>query len=281
MRRAITVSAALITLFAPIDMAQASHGLDNAIHDIREGLDDLDHLRGSGQVRFADDQAAARYQRAMHHLAEALEVLEGMAGGGGGAPTNYRGQAVVLIRQHVHSMYASEAIAKLPTFVSQDDLAFIEQVARSVHSTYVAGAIGAFFSQAAVPDPRNRRGQAGKILAERVHSMYLTAALRKLPGFVSDDDLAFVQKAAQSVSSIYLEGSLGAYFDQPSSPDPRNRRGAVGQLIVERVHSIYLVDALLVLPGFIDEHDLPNLRQLIQSTHSMNVVQALREYFGQ
>lgn len=270
---------ALAALAAPLTAQPPSH-IGGAIEDLQDAYGDFRQLRDSGQLEFSSDQAEMRYRRAMRLMRRAILDLDD--GGGGGDPAdNFRGRAVVALRQHLHSSYAAEAISKLPHFVSEDDLTFIAFAAQAMHGSYVAGTLAAFYTNPTSPRPGNKRGEAAKAAVTELHSSYVADVLRALPGYLSEDGAGFVAYLCDATHGSYVAGLMAAYTAQPPSPRQGNRKGSAARILTQALHSSYLADCLRALPGYVATHDLDYVRTLASGTHGSYVAARLREYFGE
>lgn len=272
---------ALFTSLAFLALASVATASDLGpiTEDLRSAFRDWAQLRDRNLVEFRTQQAEMRYQRAMRRLRNAIRDLEDHQGGGGGHQ-NFRGQAVLAIREHVHAGYASDVIAKLPQWVTADDFTFVQRAAPEVHAGYVVDAFGAYFQNPSDRDRTNRRGLAAAALAEHVHVGYLTDALGTVGSYLTQDDAEFYAFAGQEMHVGYLVDALRAFQTHPSSRWEGNRKGSAARVIVEEAHVAYAKDALAVLPSFVSEQDLAAVRQIADDSHSAYLAERLREYFG-
>lgn len=264
----------LIFTSCAVPVARASHDSEVA-ERLRASLADLQHLRESGEVRFANAAAEQRYVRAMRQIELAIQDL------GGGLPSqNYRGQAVVLIRQTLTSSNASAAIAALPPFVNKDDYDFLDVAVRQLSGSHVPPALAAYYTHPTQDFPDNQRGVAASAIVRGLSTSYVNRALATLPGFVPPGDADFCASAVNALSSSNVEPVFTAFFAHPPTTMPGNARGAVGKLIVQSVSTSYIVACVGTIPPFVNASDVPSIRQIINTTSSSQIPRALREFFG-
>jgi hypothetical protein len=271
----LAATAAAVLFMAP---AHADE-LDDVVFQLEATQEDLLDLSQNGHVQFTSSTARLQYRRALRRLARAIQDLDDM-GGGGGPSENWRGRAVVEIRRHVHSAYAGDAIAKLPSWVTKDDFDFLVFAAQDMHSAYVADAFGAYYQNGSHQNSRNRKGVAAKAVVQELHSAYVADVLAVLPAYVSQDDASFLAFLVQDLHSAHVKDAIMAFNAKPSSPRRGNKKGSAARMIVDEVHSAYRNDCLMALPAYVSEGDLPYLQQLVDDTHSANLADALREFFG-
>lgn len=271
----LAATVAALVLAAPTRAAE----LDDVVVKLQASQDDLADLQQSGQLRFASATAQNQYRRAMRRLAAAIQELDDM-GGGGGPSENWRGRAVVEIRQRLHSAYADDAIAKLPSWVSEDDFGFLVFAAERLHSAFVADAYGAYYQGGSHQSSRNKKGVAAKAVVEHLTSAYVGDVLRKLPAFVSQDDADFLAFLAEDLHSAHVQDAVAAYQTHPSTTRKDNKKGTAARMVVDEVHSAYRNDCLAALPGYVSAGDLPFVQKLVFDTHSSRLAAALREFFS-
>lgn len=264
----------LVLMSCVVAAARASH--DHEIAErLRASLADLQHLRESGEVRFAHATAEQRYIRAMRQIELAIQDL------GGGLPSqNYRGQAVVLIRQTLTSSHATAAIAALPSFVSKGDHDFLDVALRQLSGSQVPPALVAYYTHPTQDFPDNQRGVAATAIVRSLSASYVNRALATLPGFVPPGDADFCASALNALSSSNVEPVFTAFFAHPPTTMPGNARGEVATLIVQSVSTSYIVACVGTIPPFVNGADVPSIRQIINTTASSRIPQALREFFG-
>lgn len=271
----LAASVAALVLAAPVQARE----LDDVVFQLEATQEDLLDLSQSGQVQFATSTARIQYRRALRRLSRAIQDLDDM-GGGGGPSENYRGRAVVEIRKLLHSAYASEAISKLPSWVTEDDFQFLVFAADELHSAYVAAAYGAYYQNGSHQSRKNRKGVAAKAVVQEMHSAYVGDVLAVLPAFVSEDDAAFLAFLVDDLHSAHVKDAIQAFHSNPSSTRRGNKKGSAARIVVDEVHSAYRNECLQALPSFVSEGDLPYVQELVDDTHSAYLAAALREFFG-
>ena len=272
----VATAVAAAALFAAPALAGE---LDDVVFQLEATQEDLLDLTQGGHVQFTSSTARLQYRRALRRLARAIQDL-GDSGGGGGPADNFRGRAVVEIRKVLHSAYAAEAIAQLPSWVTEDDFHFLVFAADDMHGAYVADAFAAYYQNGSHQSDRNRKGVAAKAVVQELHSAYVADVLKVLPAFISQDDAAFLGFLVGDLHSAHVKDAVIAFGARPSSPRRGNRKGSAARLVVDGVHSAYRNDCLAALPSYVSEGDLPYVGELVDDTHSANLAAALREFFG-
>ncbi len=253
--------------------------LETVIDQLLQSQDDLRSLVDQGQIGFASPSASQRFARARRRIETAVQALEDLSGGG--LPgDNFRGRTVVTLQQNLSGSHAQAAIARLPSFLSEDDYGFVDNLSRKAMGSQVAGLLGAYWTQPSDRHRLNRRGAAGKAVVDSLMTSQMSAALARLGSFLSEDDAAFVAFLVADLTSSQVAEAIAAYQTHPSEARPGSRKGAAARIVTDAVTSSYRNACLAVLPGFVSEADLPSLRQLVAATTSSRMVEALRQFFG-
>lgn len=126
----------------------------------------------------------------------------------------------------------------------------------------------------------NFRGRAVAAIQKSVSSAYQSAAVKSLPAFVSEGDLAAVEFIVNNVSVVHLANILKAYFNQSlNQPKIGNQKHSAAILIMTEVSRIFHIECLNALPGYISSDDQAAVRAIVENNPSPRVANALQDYF--
>ena len=130
-----------------------------------------------------------------------------------------------------------------------------------------------------LPGMANHRRAAMYYLKENAWSF--SSCEDHIPAFVSLRDFNFIKAVCQQVGSTNQDDALEAYFLNLPEKRIDNYKGVAALAIIEKMFdSIWLDDALEVLPSFINYMDCQAIEQIVLETSEMSVDDEIEDYFS-
>lgn len=131
------------------------------------------------------------------------------------------------------------------------------------------------------PGYENYRGRAVAFIQKSVNFAYQSAAVKSLPKFVSEGDLAAVQFIVQEVAVVHLVNILKAYFKNTlDRPKLGNFKHTSAIEIMNNVSIIFHLDCLNALPAYISYDDHIAVKGIVDHSLPPRIAAALRDYFN-
>ena len=131
------------------------------------------------------------------------------------------------------------------------------------------------------PGHENFRGRAVAFIQKSVNFAYQSAAVKSLPRFVSEGDLAAVQFIIQNVSVVHLVNILKAYFKNTlERPKAGNFKHTSAIEIMNEVSIIFHMDCLSALPAYISFDDHLAVKGIVDHSLPPMIAKALKDYFN-
>lgn len=125
----------------------------------------------------------------------------------------------------------------------------------------------------------NVRKQAAALLTAALDVGDVRKAISKLPEVVTEDDLAFLQRAGGKQASTWMPLIIQSYFHNTSEQDPRNFRGRAAGGMSQAMEAKELYEALKSLPAFCGADDARFLAWLASTSSGTWMKLQLQGYF--
>lgn len=192
-----------------------------------EAISRLRRMSTNGALRFCNHRAKERYRQTLSELDAGLTELQQCCGGGyggghSGGPgggyggghgmDDYRGEAVMYVREHAMQSAAREMIARFPRFISRDDYVFIKAAVDGAMGSHLDDIAAAYYENPPELNPRNCKGAAAAIIANEVSSSDIARAVAALPSMVYERQLSSVRHIVDDAISSKVAGRLREYF---------------------------------------------------------------------
>ncbi len=140
-------------------------------------------------------------------------------------------------------------------------------------------AITALSTGGELPGVTNHRRAAMYYLKE--HAWSFSSVEDHIPAFVSLRDFNVLKKVCQQVGSINQDDAIEAYFHNLPEKRIDNYKGVAAIAVINKMKaSIWLDDALEVLPSFINYTDCQAIEQIVLETSEMSVDDEIEDYFS-